>query len=144
MSSSVVVTISLLAEKHRAGPRCFATAHFVGDSDGERISGFFDYSYTPYASAEAAVEDAVTRVRKRLVKIFGVSVQPVIKIAEGSPPEASKTLRGGVATVSVGSAAPKGLLPGDALVEPCLDRHFEGKAEGIPDPSMTGHGHPPP
>ena len=96
MSSSaigtVLVTISLSSELHPEGPRWFATAHFHGYTDGERVSGFFDYSYTPYLSATAAAEDAVTRIRKRLITIFGVSAEPAIKMAEGSPPEVQDIL----------------------------------------------------
>lgn len=96
MSPAVVrdveVTISLVTEDQPAGTRWFASARFHGYADEARISGFFDYSYTPYASAAAAAQDAVVRTRRRLDQLFGLPVVPVIRMPMGSPPKVSATL----------------------------------------------------
>ena len=89
MSPSVVrdleVTISLVSEQQSSGTRWFASAQFHGYADEDRISGLFDYSYTPYPSAAAAAQDAVVRTKNRLAQLFGLPVDPLIKMAPGSP-----------------------------------------------------------
>ena len=84
---NVEVSISVIAETMPDGERWFASAHFHGTHDGDRIAGVFDYSYTPFRTQAEAAEDALRRTTQRLRQMLGDDIDVAFARAPGGAPD---------------------------------------------------------